>query len=189
MKKTIAIIGSAAAFSFAGAGIATAQDTTDATTDNGTATETTETETAETQDGDDQDGEGQGDDSDGDDTTETDTPEEVSTIAQQLCGTVSAYDFLGSVGEIAPGLSGEECEANADKAVEAAQTGDIAGALDILRGIDSETPDEGDDTGSAEILGSLGGDDAGDDDSDGDDSTGDDDSTATEGDDVSQAGA
>ena len=54
-----------------------------------------------------------------------------------------------------PGLSGEECEANADAAVEAAMSGDIGGALDILRGIDSELPDDDDETadsGSAGLL-------------------------------------
>ena len=104
MKKTIAVIGSAAALSFAGAGLAAAQD--------------------------------------------VDTPEEVSAIAQQLCGTISAYDFLGSAEGIVPGLSGEECEANADAAVAAALSGDIGGALDILRGIDAGIP--GEDEGAAE---------------------------------------
>src|SRR5699024_2120173 len=130
--------GSAAAFSFAGAGIATAQD---ATPDTGNAPETTETTTDAGEAGDAQDDSAQDEGTDGTegaegtaegDDDEVDTPEEVSLIAQQLCGTVSAYDFLGSAGAVAPGLSGEECEANADEAVETAQNGDIAGALDIL---------------------------------------------------------
>ena len=43
-------------------------------------------------------------------------------------------------------------------AVGAAFTGDIAGAIDILRGIDAEIPGDDDETadaGSAELLGSL----------------------------------
>lgn len=157
MKKTIAVLGSAAALSFAGAGLAAAQSelpgldagSLGATeTTETTETETTETETAEAQ------------------VDDVETPAEVSEIAQQLCGTVSAYDFLGSVGSVVPGLSGEECEANADAAVAAAMTGDIAGAVDILRGIDAETPGEvedgeGDDTvdtGSAGLLDGFSGD-------------------------------
>ena len=154
LKKTIAVIGSAAALSFAGAGLAAAQSELPGL-DAGSlgATETTETETTETETA-----EAQVDD--------VETPAEVSEIAQQLCGTVSAYDFLGSVGSVVPGLSGEECEANADAAVAAAMTGDIAGAVDILRGIDAETPGEvedgeGDDTvdtGSAGLLDGFSGD-------------------------------
>ena len=215
MKKTIAIIGSAAAFSFAGAGIATAQDATDTTPDTGTAPETTETTTDAGEAGDAQDDSAQDEGTDGTegaegtaegDDDEVDTPEEVSLIAQQLCGTVSAYDFLGSAGAVAPGLSGEECEANADEAVETAQNGDIAGALDILRGIEAETPGDdeteiGDATGSTEMLESLGGagEDAGDGATDADTDTDDageaagdetgDDSTDTVDDAVSQAGA
>lgn len=141
MKKTIAVIGSAAALSFAGAGLAAAQDL-DAETTPGA-----QTETLQDDDGD-QNGDAPGD--------EVDTPEEISAIALQLCGTISAYDFLGSAEGIAPGLSGEECEANASAAVAAAFSGDIGGALDILRGIDAELPDEDDAAGgSAELLGSL----------------------------------
>lgn len=141
MKKTIAVIGSAAALSFAGAGLAAAQDvdTLDPEGPQGVQVDTTQN---------DDEGQDTGDD--------VDTPEEVSAIAQQLCGTVSAYDFLGSAAGIAPGLSGEECEANADAAVEAAMSGDIGGALDILRGIDAEIPDEDEDdaadSGSAGLL-------------------------------------
>lgn len=140
MKKTIAVIGSAAALSFAGAGLAAAQDL-DPDAASGAPTETLQ------QDADDETG-------DATDDEET-TPAEVSEIAQQLCGTVSEYDFLGSVGSIAPGLSGEECEANADAAVAAAMTGDIGGALDILRGIDAELPDDAVDSGSAGLLDGL----------------------------------
>lgn len=156
MKKTIAVIGSAAAFSFAGAGLAAAQDV--ATDDQGQAPETTTVETTDVEGTDVEGTDGETADA----LEDADTPAEVSEIAAQLCGTVSAYDFLGSAEGIAPGLSGEECEANADAAVEAAMSGDIGGALDILRGIDAETPDEGEDSGSAEMLGSLtgGGDDA-----------------------------
>lgn len=182
MKKTIAVIGSAAALSFAGAGLAAAQDV--ATDDQNQTPETTEVDTTA---GETTEGETAGDDATegttGDDATEdgatddVDTPEEVSAIAQQLCGSISAYDFLGSAEGIVPGLSGEECEANADAAVEAAKTGDIAGALDILKGIDAETPDEGDDaetddSGSAGMLGSLTGDDAAGDDAADDAETG-----------------
>ncbi|MBB1013741.1 hypothetical protein G6012_00165, partial [Dietzia schimae] len=140
MKKTIAVIGSAAALSFAGAGLAAAQDADDRVQD----TDTTQTEVTE------------------EDLDDVETPSEVSAIAEQLCGTISAYDFLGSAEGVVPGLSGDECEANATAAVEAAFTGDIAGAIDILRGIDAGTPDEDDeaaDAGSAELLGSLGGED------------------------------
>lgn len=149
MKKTIAVIGSAAALSFAGAGLAAAQDvdTLDPEGPQGVQVDTTQNDD-EGQDTGDDVGEENGDD--------VDTPEEVSAIAQQLCGTVSAYDFLGSAAGIAPGLSGEECEANADAAVEAAMSGDIGGALDILRGIDAEVPDEDEDdaadSGSAGLL-------------------------------------
>lgn len=147
MKKTIAVIGSAAALSFAGAGLAAAQDgdTTDQA-QNPDATQVETTDDAETTEGETAD------------TENAETPAEVSEIASQLCGTVSAYDFLGSAEGIAPGLSGEECQANADAAVAAAMTGDIEGAIDILRGIDAGTPGDGDDAGSAEMLGSLTGD-------------------------------
>lgn len=146
MKKTIAVIGSAAALSFAGAGLAAAQDVDTIDTD---SPQGVQVETTQNDDGD--AGEDNGDDN-GDD---TDTPAEVSEIAAQLCGSISAYDFLGSAEGIVPGLSGEECEANADAAVEAAMSGDIGGALDILRGIDSELPDDDDETadsGSAGLL-------------------------------------
>lgn len=141
MKKTIAVIGSAAALSFAGAGLAAAQDADDRVQD----TDTTQTEVTE------------------EDLDDVETPSEVSAIAEQLCGTISAYDFLGSAEGVVPGLSGDECEANATAAVEAAFTGDIAGAIDILRGIDAEIPGDDDETadaGSAELLGSLAGGDA-----------------------------
>lgn len=140
MKKTIAVIGSAAALSFAGAGLAAAQDVDTIDTD---SPQGVQVETTQNDDGD----AGEGDDGD--------TPAEVSEIAAQLCGSISAYDFLGSAEGIVPGLSGEECEANADAAVEAAMSGDIGGALDILRGIDSELPDDDDETadsGSADLL-------------------------------------
>jgi hypothetical protein len=138
MKKTIAVIGSAAALSFAGAGLAAAEEATDPTQGAGT------TET-------------------GGEPDEVETPAEVSDIAAQLCGTISAYDFLGSAEGVVPGLSGEACEANATAAVAAAFSGDISGAIDILRGIDAEIPGDDDETadaGSAELLGSLAGGDA-----------------------------
>ena len=78
MKKTIAVIGSAAALSFAGAGLAAAQEPTDPTQ----GADTTQTETTE--------------DALDDALDEVETPAEVSDIAAQLCGTISAYDFLGS---------------------------------------------------------------------------------------------
>lgn len=157
MKKTIAVIGSAAALSFAGAGLAAAEegDAGNPADAPGTQVETNEEPG---------DGENGNDD-------EVDTPEEVSDIAMQLCGTISAYDFLGSAGSFLPGLEGEECEANADAAVQAAMSGDIGGALDILRGIEAELPDGDDavDSGSAGLLdgfdslsGAPEGDDAGD---------------------------
>lgn len=160
MKKTIAVIGSAAALSFAGAGLAAAQDV--ATDDQAQTPETTEVDTTAGETA----GSDAADDVTGDDATEdgatddVDTPEEVSEIAQQLCGSISAYDFLGSAEGIVPGLSGEECEATADSAVEAAMSGDIGGALDILRGIEAELPDDGEtgdetetaDSGSAGLL-------------------------------------
>lgn len=144
MKKTIAVIGSAAALSFAGAGLAAAQDVD---TVDPEGTQAAQVETANET----------GDDANGDD---VDTPEEVSDIAMQLCGTVSAYDFLGSAEGVVPGLTGDECEATADSAVEAAMSGDIGGALDILRGIEAELPDDGEtgdetetaDSGSAGLL-------------------------------------
>lgn len=145
MKKTIAVIGSAAALSFAGAGLAAAQEPTDPTQ----GADTTQTETTE--------------DALDDALDEVETPAEVSDIAAQLCGTISAYDFLGSAEGVVPGLSGEACEANATAAVAAAFSGDISGAIDILRGIDAEIPGDDDETadaGSAELLGSLAGGDA-----------------------------
>lgn len=155
MKKTIAIIGSAAALSFSGAGLAAAQSDLPGL-DSGSVGAPTTVET----------------DLDG-----AETPAEVSDIAQQLCGTISAYDFLGSVGGVAPGLSGEECEANADLAISTAMTGDIAGAIDILRGIDAEIPGDGDTDGTE-----TDGDDTASDDTAADDATGDD--VATGGDTV-----
>lgn len=182
MKKTIAIIGSAAALSFAGAGLATAQDA--GTPEAGQATQET------TADGQTTEGETEGQQA-GDDVEATDpeTPAEVSEIAQQLCGTVTAYDFLGSAGAIVPGLSGDECEANADLAVEAAMSGDIGGALDILRGIEAGTPGEDGETGETdktEVPGSADGllETVGS--AQGEDTTG---GSPTEGDDVSAAGA
>lgn len=167
MKKTIAVLGSAAALSLSGAGLAAAQDGGE--NDQNTAPgATTQNETAEEQTPGDENQE-PGNDEGADD--DVDTPEEVSAIAQQLCGSISAYDFLGSAAGVVPGLAGEveECEANADLAVQTAMTGDIGGALDILRGIDTE-PGEGDEggSGSADLLESIGGDaddadDAGDD--------------------------
>lgn len=145
MKKTIAVIGSAAALSFAGAGLAAAQEPTDPTQ----GADTTQTETTE--------------DALDDALDEVETPAEVSDIAAQLCGTISAYDFLGSAEGVVPGLSGEACEANATAAVAAAFSGDISGAIDILRGIDAQIPGDDDETadaGSAELLGSLAGGDA-----------------------------
>lgn len=145
MKKTIAVIGSAAALSFAGAGLAAAEEATDPTQ----GADTTQTETTE--------------DALDDALDEVETPAEVSDIAAQLCGTISAYDFLGSAEGVVPGLSGEACEANATAAVAAAFSGDISGAIDILRGIDAEIPGDDDETadaGSAELLGSLAGGDA-----------------------------
>jgi hypothetical protein len=144
MKKTIAVIGSAAALSFAGAGLAAAEEATDPTQ----GADATQTET---------------DDTTGGEPDEVETPAEVSDIAAQLCGTISAYDFLGSAEGVVPGLSGEACEANATAAVAAAFSGDISGAIDILRGIDAEIPGDDDETadaGSAELLGSLAGGDA-----------------------------
>lgn len=127
MKKTIAVIGSAAALSFAGAGLASAQSAVPGV-DAGSlgAGETVE------------------------------TPAEVSAIAEQLCGTIDAYDFLGSAEGVVPGLSGEDCAANAQLAVDAAFSGDIQGAIDILRGIEAEVPDEdeadGDDAVEDEVV-------------------------------------
>ena len=149
MKKTIAVIGSAAALSFAGAGLAAAQDV-DTVGPEGTQAAQVETANETGDDANNEDG------ANGDE----DTPEEVSDIAMQLCGTVSAYDFLGSAEGVVPGLTGDECEATADSAVEAAMSGDIGGALDILRGIEAELPDDGAtgdetetaDSGSAGLL-------------------------------------
>jgi len=141
MKKTIAVIGSAAALSFSGAGLAAAQselpfelpgagssgpaaDATDDTTGDDTATDET------------------GDDTTGDDTAtdETETPAEVSQLAEQLCGAVVAVDVLGSVGTVAPGLEGEDCTATVDEAFALAQEGDIEGALDLIRGVEADEP-------------------------------------------------
>ncbi|MET3860658.1 hypothetical protein ABIE38_001580 [Dietzia sp. 2505] len=137
MKKTIAIIGSAAALSFSGAGLAAAQSDLPGL-DSGSVGAPATGETA----------------IDG-----VETPAEVSDIAQQLCGTISAYDFLGSVGGVAPGLSGDECEANADLAISTAMTGDISGAIDILRGIDAEIPGDGDTDGDDTAVDDATGDD------------------------------
>ena len=140
MKKTIAVIGSAAALSLSGAGLAAAQselpfelpgagssgpaaDATDDTTDDTTGDET-------------------GDDTTGDDTAtdETETPAEVSQLAEQLCGAVVAVDVLGSVGTVAPGLEGEDSTATVDEAFALAQEGDIEGALDLIRGVEADAP-------------------------------------------------
>ncbi|AWH90894.1 hypothetical protein [Dietzia lutea] len=117
MKKTIAVIGSAAALSFAGAGLASAQSAVP--------------------------GLGAGEN--------VETPAEVSAIAEQLCGTIDAYDFLGSAQGVAPGLSGEDCALNAQLAVDAAFSGDIQGAIDILQGIDAEVPDDDDADEDADV--------------------------------------
>lgn len=130
MKKTIAVIGSAAALTFAGAGLAAAEET--GGQDQDPATTQTETETEDTN------GEGV--------TDGADTPAEVTAIAKQLCGAISDYDFLGSAVGVAPGLSGTECEANATAAVGAAFSGDISGAIDILRDIDTEGDEETEET-------------------------------------------
>ncbi|MBS7549230.1 hypothetical protein [Dietzia massiliensis] len=129
MKKTIAVIGSAAALSFAGAGLASAQSAVPGV-DAGSlgAGETVETP-AEV----------------------VETPAEVSAIAEQLCDTIDAYDFLGSAQGVAPGLSGEDCAANAQAAVDAAFSGDIQGAIDILQGIDAEVPDDDDADEDADV--------------------------------------
>ncbi|MGN0100991.1 MAG: hypothetical protein ACI39C_08635 [Dietzia sp.] len=121
MKKTIAVIGSAAALSFAGAGLASAQSAVPGL-DAGSL--------------------GPGE--------TVETPAEVSEIAEQLCGTIDAYDFLGSAEGVVPGLSGEDCRANADAAIAAAFSGDIQGAIDILQGIDAEVPDEDDAEGDVD---------------------------------------
>ena len=128
MKKTIAVIGSAAALTFAGAGLAAAEETGGQDQDPAT----TQTETEDTN------GEGV--------TDGADTPAEVTAIAKQLCGAISDYDFLGSAVGVAPGLSGTECEANATAAVGAAFSGDISGAIDILRDIDTEGDEETEET-------------------------------------------
>lgn len=135
MKKTIAVIGSAAALTFAGAGLAAAEET--GGQDQDPATTQTETETEDTN------GEGV--------TDGADTPAEVTAIAKQLCGAISDYDFLGSAVGVAPGLSGTECEANATAAVGAAFSGDISGAIDILRDIDTEGDEETEETEETEI--------------------------------------
>lgn len=97
MKRTIAVIGSAAALTFAGAGIASAEE-------NGNGN-----------------GNGNG-------------APEASPVAEQICGAIGAYDFLGSAVGIAPGLDGEECLVNADAAIDAAFSFEFGEALDILRG-------------------------------------------------------
>ena len=132
MKKTIAVIGSAAALTFAGAGLAAAEETGDQVQDPATTQTETENETEVTN------GEGV--------TDGADTPAEVTAIAKQLCGAISDYDFLGSAVGVAPGLSGTECEANATAAVGAAFSGDISGAIDILRDIDTEGDEETEET-------------------------------------------
>lgn len=134
MKKTIAVIGSAAALSFAGAGLAAAQSDlpVPGAGSSGTATETDDTTADETTT---------------DDTTADDAEgtEEVSKLAEQVCGAVTTFDVLGSVGAIAPGLEGDECAVTADQALALAQKGDIAGAVDLLRGVkaDSATTEGG----------------------------------------------
>lgn len=120
MKKTIAVIGSAAALSFAGAGLASAQSDLPGLDGSEGIPGSSEVEGVEG----------------------VENAEEVSAVAQQLCGTISAYDFLGSVGGFAQGLAGEDCEANADAAIAAASSGDISGAIDILRGIEADVPVE-----------------------------------------------
>ena len=106
MKKTIAVIGSAAALALSGAGIASAQTNGD----------------------------------------ETEAPE-ASDTALQICGTIEAYDFLGSAAGFAPGLSGDDCAANADAAIDAAFSFEFGAALDIIRGGVDENDDDSDDNG------------------------------------------
>ncbi len=120
MKKTLAVIGSAAALTMSGAGLAAAQGSSAP--------------------------------------AETETPTEISQLAQTLCGTVDAYDYLGSIGSIAPGLEGETCAATAEEAIGLAMTGDISGALDLIRGVSDGTTDPGD--GSGEGDGDVDDDDA-----------------------------
>ena len=111
MKKTIAVIGSAAALALSGAGIASAQTNGD----------------------------------------ETEAPEGPSAIAEQVCGSIEAYDFLGSAAGFAPGLSGDDCAANADAAIDAAFSFEFGAALDIIRGgVDDNGEGDGDGDGDGD---------------------------------------
>lgn len=148
MKKTIAVIGSAAALSLSGAGIAAAQSELPfpipGSSDPAAETPVDDTEAGEGADADDsKDGEG-GEGAD------PETPEEVSQLAEQICGAVTTFDVLGSVGAIAPGLEGDDCAVTADEALTLAQEGDIQGAVDLLTGVEVDEPGDDDEEGHDE---------------------------------------
>ena len=68
-------------------------------------------------------------------------------IAEQVCGSIEAYDFLGSAAGFAPGLSGDDCAVNADAAIDAAFSFEFGAALDIIRGGVDDNDDDSDDNG------------------------------------------
>ena len=136
MKKTIAVIGSAAALSFSGAGLAAAQSEFPLPELPGMGSSAPADE-APVEDA-------PADDAPADETGDDATPEapaEVSGLAAQVCGTVATVDVLGSVGGIAPGLEGDDCGETVDEAVAAAQSGDVMGAVDLLRGVQIDAPE------------------------------------------------
>ncbi|MFL0580767.1 hypothetical protein [Dietzia sp. 179-F 9C3 NHS] len=144
MKKTIAVIGSAAALSLSGAGIAAAQSELPFPIP-GSSDPTAEAPADDTTGDDGAEGEDENTGEEGTGTEGEETTDEASELAAQICGAVATIDVLGSVGSIAPGLEGDDCAVTADQALALVQEGDIQGAVDLLTGVEVEEPadDEG----------------------------------------------
>lgn len=143
MKKTIAVIGSAAALSLSGAGIAAAQSELPFPIP-GSSDPAAETPVDDTEAGEGAEGE-EGTGTEGEEATD-----EASELAAQICGAVATIDVLGSVGSIAPGLEGDDCAVTADQALALVQEGDIQGAVDLLTGVEVEEPVDGDEDADSE---------------------------------------
>lgn len=141
MKKTIAVIGSAAALSLSGAGIAAAQSELPFPIP-GSSDPAAETSVDDTEAGEGAEGE--------DENTGEEATDEASELAAQICGAVATIDVLGSVGSIAPGLEGDDCAVTADQALALVQEGDIQGAVDLLTGVEVEEPVDGDEDADSE---------------------------------------
>lgn len=149
MKKTIAVIGSAAALSLSGAGIAAAQSELPfpipGSSDPAAETPVDDTEAGEGAEGEDENTGEEGTGTEGEEATD-----EASELAAQICGAVATIDVLGSVGSIAPGLEGDDCAVTADQALALVQEGDIQGAVDLLTGVEVEEPVDGDEDADSE---------------------------------------